>query len=191
VAPAIDYLTSLGVTAINLSFAGVHPEGSAGDPVTAAAIENAQNAGILVVAAMGNSGVSSSSIYPACYPGVLGVGATDNQGAMADFSNTGPCVDVVAPGVAILSTTNPQLDGTTDTRYARHSGTSMSASHVAGTASLVKAFDPTLRGTEIADRITGSATDLGPPGRDDQYGYGFLNAECAVNPAAQDCPGRQ
>ncbi len=109
------------------------------------AVQRAQQAGALVIAGVGNDGVSTNSFYPAAYPGVLGVAATDENNAPASFSNSGPVVDVAAPGVGIISTYNPDSpENTTRALYARFSGTSYAAPHVAGVAALVKAKNPDL-----------------------------------------------
>ena len=151
-------------------------------------MQRAQEAGALVIAAAGNNGVNTGSFYPAAYPDVLGVSATGEDNAPAPFSNSGPVVDVAAPGVDIISTYNVNYPGnTTGALYARFSGTSLAAPHVAGVAALVKARRPNLTGQEIAAGIENNATDLGEVGHDDVYGNGLLNARCAVAPNANRC----
>jgi subtilisin/minor extracellular protease Epr len=119
---------------------------------------------------------------------VLGVAATDAENAPASFSNSGPVVDVAAPGVDIISTYNADYpENTTGALYARFSGTSLASPHVAGVAALVSARNPDLTAQEIGIRIQDNATDLGEPGRDDTYGYGLLNARCAVAPKLKRC----
>src|SRR3712207_5791116 len=126
-APAVDWLVDQGVRVINLSFAG--EQEPPGDPVLGAAVQRAQQAGALVIAGVGNDGVSTNSFYPAAYPGVLGVAATDENNAPASFSNSGPVVDVAAPGVDIISTYNADYPvNETGALYAQFSGTSFARS---------------------------------------------------------------
>jgi thermitase len=185
-APAVDWLVGQGVRIINLSF-GAEQE-PPGDPVLGASVQRAQEAGALVIAAAGNDGVNTDSFYPAAYPDVLGVAATDAENAPASFSNSGPVVDVAAPGVGIISTYNADYpENTTRALYASFSGTSLAAPHVAGVAALLKAKNADLTAERIAARITRNATDLGEPARDDTYGYGLLNALCSVAPNSDRC----
>ncbi len=185
-APAVDWLAGQGVQIINLSF-GAQQE-PPGDPVLGVSVQRAQEAGTLVIAGVGNDGISTDSFYPAAYPDVVGVAATDAEDAPASFSNSGPVVDVAAPGVGIISTYNADYpENTTRALYARFGGTSLAAPHVAGVAALVKARRPDLTAQEIAVRIQDNATDLGEPARDDVYGYGLLNARCAVAPSFKRC----
>ncbi len=186
-APALDWLVDQGVRVINLSF-GVEQE-PPGDPVLGAAVQRAQQAGALVIAGVGNDGVSTNSFYPAAYPGVLGVAATDENNAPASFSNSGPVVDVAAPGVGIISTYNPDSpENTTKALYARFpGGTSFAAPHVAGVAALLSAKNPDLTAERITTRIQNRATDRGDQGRDDAYGAGLVNARCTVAPGLEQC----
>jgi subtilisin family serine protease len=156
--------------------------------VLGASVQRAQEAGALVIAAVGNDATTTDSFYPAAYPDVLGVSATDQDSVPASFSNSGPVVDVAAPGVDIISTYNAGYpENTTGALYARFSGTSLAAPHVAGVAALVKTKRPDLTAQELALRIQDNATDLGKPGRDDTYGYGLLSARCAVAPKLDRC----
>jgi subtilisin family serine protease len=151
-------------------------------------VQRAQEAGVLVIAAAGNDGTNTDSFYPAAYPDVLGVSATDQDNAPASFSNLGPVVDVAAPGVGIISTYNADYpENTAGALYARFSGTSLAAPHVAGVAALLKARNANLTAEQIVARIENNATDLGEPARDDSYGFGLLNARCAVAPSSDRC----
>jgi len=137
------------------------------------AIVSAYNAGITIVAAAGNSGGAVS--YPAAYPEVIAVSATDDTNQIASWSSRGPEVDLAAPGVSIYSTYKGQS-------YATLSGTSMAAPHVSGAAALIidtKKCDLNLDGVctpaEVQQRLEQTATDLGAPGKDNLYGAGLVN----------------
>jgi subtilisin family serine protease len=174
------------VKIINLSLGA--PQDPPGDSVLGLAVQRAQEAGVLVIAAAGNDGTNTDSFYPAAYPDVLGVSATDQDNAPAPFSNSGAVVDVAAPGVEIVSTYNADYpENTTGALYASFSGTSLAAPHVSGVAALLKARNADLTAEQIVARIENNATDLGEPARDDSYGFGLLNARCAVAPSSDRC----
>ena len=186
-APAIDWLSqTMGVKIINLSFGRIFSDGT-NDPVLGEAIQRAQDAGALVVASAGNAGEQTDDHYPACFDRVLGVGALNEVGTKADFSNTGPCVDLVAPGERVLTTFDENDSFFSLGRYALVTGTSFSSPQVAGTAALIKAKNTSLTADQIATRLQSKATDKGDPGRDDTYGYGLLNARCSVSPSKNGC----
>ena len=140
------------------------------------ACSQAYDSGILLVAAAGNDGnrrgTGDSVDYPGAYSSVIAVAATDSKDKRASFSSTGPAVELAAPGVNILST---YQDGLTSL-----SGTSMACPHVAGTAALVLAANPSFTNGNIRNRLAKTATDLGTRGRDKLYGYGLVNAKAAA-----------
>ena len=144
------------------------------------AVIAANAAGVVIVAAAGNSG--SALLYPAAYPETIAVGATDITDSIAPFSNRGTGLDLVAPGVDIFSTYKGSA-------YATLTGTSMASPHVAGTAALVLstpvgASDVNFNGrwdpAEVFSKLISTATDLGPTGFDTDSGYGLVNAAAAV-----------
>jgi len=100
--------------------------------------------------------------------GVLAVGSTDRNHKHASFSVVDKRVDICAPGKDIV-TAEPK------NRYANVDGTSVSAPIVSGAVALVRAKFPNLSGPEVIHRLEATADDIGPPGRDDQCGYGELN----------------
>ncbi|HZT45721.1 MAG TPA: S8 family serine peptidase [Gaiellaceae bacterium] len=159
---------------ISLSFGGV-----AQDPQLEDAILTAFHNGCLVVAAAGNGGELGGPIpFPAAWPHVLTVGATDRSDTIASFSSTGQAVDLVAPGVdmvgAVPLTRNP-------TGYAEGlAGTSFAAPLVAAAAAWVWTERPSLTVTELADVLRRSARDLGPSGFDPSYGFGILDVPAAL-----------
>jgi len=151
---------------------------------SADATRAAVRAGLLLVAAAGNSGEANPQ-WPARFAReawannqIIVVGAVDAQNRLAAFSNragdTAPWY-LVAPGVDILSA---HLDG----RYVALSGTSMATPVVSGAAALVKQLWPYLRAEQIAAILLVTATDLGAPGIDPVYGRGLLNLEKALQP---------
>lgn len=133
--------------------------------------EAAVQSGALIVAAAGNS--ADAVGFPAAYPGVLSVGATDSGGLLARFSNHDASMGVTAPGVGILST----MPGNT---YAKMSGTSMAAPFVAGVAALVWSRHPDWNAQQVKEQIERTATDRGAPGVDPTYGHGEVNVMRAL-----------
>lgn len=130
-----------------------------------------------LVAAAGNDG-DFTKRYPASWAYVIGVGASNQSGSLASFSNRGPAVDLVAPGVDVWSTypgggLRPL------------SGTSMASPQVAGAAALLHSRG--LNVDQVRYRLFSQAEDRGPAGRDNYWGHGFLNAKCAVNPNERGC----
>jgi hypothetical protein len=131
----------------------------------------AYNAGLLLVAAAGNS--SGAVSYPAAYSSVIAVSAIDAGGQLASFSNWGPEIELAAPGVDIYSTY--EAGG-----YATLSGTSMACPHVAGVAALVWSA-PGLgcsSAAAVRARLRQTARDLGLAST--QQGYGLVDAAAAV-----------
>jgi subtilisin family serine protease len=111
-------------------------------------------AGVPVVVAAGNSAVDACTISPARVADALTVGASDPRtDARAPFSNSGPCLDLFAPGVGIRSAV-----AAGDTAFATYSGTSMAAPHVAGAAALVLEGAPSASPAQVAARLVGEAT---------------------------------
>ena len=133
--------------------------------------EAAVMSGALVVAAAGNS--ADGLGFPAAYPGVLSVGATDSGGGLAKFSNHDASMGVTAPGVGILST----VPGDT---YAKFSGTSMAAPYVAGVAALVWSKHPDWTAEQVKDQIERTAKDMGAPGVDPMFGHGEIDVTRAL-----------
>jgi subtilisin family serine protease len=164
VAKAIRYAVSNGAHIINLSLGF-----SAADNHVRAAIDYATSQGVIVVAASGNAG-SGEPQYPAAYPNVIGVGATDLNDIKATFSNYGSDVFVTAPGVDII-TAYPG-------GWAVVSGTSFSSAFVAAEAALIRVQ----RSTGIRDVIGGSAVNINSlnPSYAGQLGYGRINLLAAV-----------
>src|SRR5262245_1959131 len=153
--------------------------GSSSDPGTLvkAAFDNSYAAGVLHIAAAGNSGTFTGKNdtvgYPAKYDSVVAVAATNSSDTRASWSSTGPKVEVSAPGVGINST---KLGG----GYVVYSGTSMASPHVAGVAALVLGTGAPLTNAQVRAILSSTAQDLGAAGRDSLYGFGLVNAVAAV-----------
>lgn len=187
VADALVYATDNGAKIANMSFGG--PASS----TLQNGVNYAYSRGVTLVAAAGNTDpVTGTAVtYPAAYPNVIAVGATDCNNARASYSNFGPELDLMAPGgdaVNCPGGTSPfdeilsaSWSPNGGTGYYIGSGTSFSAPHVSGLAVLLIA-----RGivgpANIQNRLQSTATNLGSPGWDALTGWGLVNAAAAVGP---------
>jgi len=166
VAAGIVWAADNGAQVINLSLGG-----SSSSATLQNAVDYAYGKGLVIVAASGNSG-SNFVLYPARYPHVIAVAATDSSNARASFSNYGPEVDLSAPGVSIYSTV---IGG-----YGYNSGTSMSAPFVSGLAAVLRGLPGNASPDAIEAEMESSALDLGSAGRDDFYGAGLIQMDAAI-----------
>jgi serine protease len=199
IAKGIRYAAERGANVINLSFEFGASITSAGEiPKIAAAVRHARRKGAVIVAAAGNT-ASGRIAYPAALPGVISVGAVTEHGCLADYSNTGRGLDLVAPGGGDTAFDSGcellpgrpvlQLAFTRRNRTFRYpsnyEGTSMAAPHVAAAAALVIAsgvLGPKPTAKQVEARLKATARDLGAPGPDPQYGAGMLDAGAATAP---------
>ena len=172
---AIYRAISLNVDVINLSLGG--PDAGSG---LQTAIDDALANDIVVIAAAGNSGAAAPS-FPAAFPGVVSVGATDAAGHVAYFSTHGGWVTLAAPGIDVVSTA---LAPGTTAAVDKRSGTSFSSPIVAGVAALLREEHPTWSSDQIVSQLIRTATDAGPAGVDDAYGWGIVNAAAALGVGA-------
>jgi serine protease len=189
VAEGIDFATNFSdgtrrVKVINLSLGG--PSAS---ETARRAIQRALAAGIVVVAASGNDGTAGVN-FPAAFPDVIGVGATDFRKQRAVYSNYGPELSVVAPGgdvdrddnndgdpdgilqqtLVVESVAAGRFD---DFAYYYFDGTSSATPHVSAMAALLVSqgiTDP----KAVRKAIESTAEDLGSAGKDDEHGYGLI-----------------
>jgi subtilisin family serine protease len=174
-----------GRSVINLSLGG-----PGADAAIEAAVKAAVAGGSLVVAASGNDGERGSPIsYPAAFPHVLTVAATQPDGAVAPWSSTSRFVDLAAPGAEIPVATIDTQAGTQT--WALADGTSFAAPIVSGAAAWIWTVRPTLDAGQLAELLRGSARDIGPPGRDTASGFGLLDVPAALTRPAPTRDGSE
>jgi subtilisin family serine protease len=175
-------LKRFGAKVINMSY------GSPGQCVSEnIAIQQAIGEGVIIVAAAGNDFEEGNlPQFPAAYPHVLSVAATNIEGGSAWFSNANFAIDVSAPGVGVpvaVPVAYDVEDGVRDgTTFAN--GTSFAAPMVAGAAAWLAVARPALDGTQLADVIRYSSRDLGRSGWDPDFGYGIIDIGAALDEPA-------
>lgn len=195
----IEYAVKNGAKIINLSFTGFDD-----DPRLEIAIKAANDAGVLIVAAVGNTeggglNVDEKPIYPACdghglaTNGIIGVAATDNNDAKSIFSNYGAtCTDLSAPGQDILGAVyqnDAWLPFAKGYYQKGWSGTSMAAPMVAGAAALVESKHPALTPAQVKNILRLSVDPVHETGiAAGKMGAGRLNVANAVLLAGQLYP---
>ncbi|MFC5066501.1 S8 family serine peptidase [Flaviflagellibacter deserti] len=167
---AIDMLVERNVDVINLSLAGPPNQ------LLKEAIDRAIGRGIPVVAAVGNDGPGAPPKYPAGYPAVVAVTATDQNLSVYRSANRGDYIDFSAPTISAAG--------------AAFHGTSFAAPVVSAALAVIKRGQPTLMPAEAEALLERNAIDLGVPGRDAVYGWGFLQAEgiCGLSPEHSPVP---
>ncbi|MFD5399616.1 S8 family serine peptidase [Streptomyces sp. NPDC127097] len=171
-AEPLRYAVDHGAKVVNMSFE-VYSETS---PAEKAAVEYARKHDVLVVAASGNSG-SSTPRLPSAVPGILAVGAVDIDLKVWKFSNYGPHIKLLAPGLHIRS-------AGVETPYRLANGTSDSTAYVSAAAALLRSKFPDLTAGQIANRLVKTAglpDDMkGKKLPDPHYGYGFIRPSKAL-----------
>ncbi|MEU8245444.1 S8 family serine peptidase [Nonomuraea sp. NPDC048916] len=180
VARGIRYAVDQGAHVINMSISK-----ELATREERAAIRYAISKGVVLVAAAGNDGArrpgragAAPYSYPAAFPGVVSVGATDRRLRRATFSNWNSSVLVSAPGVDIMGA------GPGD-EYWVGRGTSQATALVSGVAALIKARYPDMSPPLVAQAMTASATDRPPGGYDTGTGFGVVNAAKALTEAGR------
>jgi thermitase len=164
-----------GVKVISMSLGG-------GESATLrTAVQQAAARGVLMIAAAGNDGDATLN-YPAAYPEVVSVAATDHDDQRASFSNANSDVEIAAPGDAVQST---YLGGS----YTSLSGTSMATPHVSGVAALLFGRTPGATAAQVRSSLTAAVDDLGPAGRDTSFGFGRVNLCKAMGGSCTYTPG--
>jgi subtilisin family serine protease len=163
----LEWAAKQNANIVNLSFAGP------ADPALQVMLAAARAKGIVLIAAAGNAGPRSRPLYPAADPNVIAVTATDPDDRLFDRANRGSHIAVAAPGVNILV-------AAPDGGYQTTSGTSVAAAEVSGVVALLLERNRKLDPAEVRRLLTSTARDLGPPGPDDQFGAGLVDAYAAL-----------
>ena len=171
----IDYAVEQGADVINLSLSGEYSE------TLEAAVEKATKQGVVVVAAAGNGGGSADASYPAALPNVISVGSITDKDQVYSGSNSGSTLDIVAPGVNILSATTKYGElGSEGGFYGTGTGTSYATPHVAAVVALYKLQNSEASAAEVQQVLESTATDLNTEGWDAKTGYGKVNAAAVL-----------
>ncbi|RUT87854.1 MULTISPECIES: S8 family serine peptidase [unclassified Mesorhizobium] len=164
---ALDWAAEQDVRIINMSFVGPKND------LLGVACRNARALGMVLVAAAGNNGPKAPYGYPAAFDGVIAVTATDAKDGLMPQANRGAYVFISAPGVEMVAPSGGGSDVVT--------GTSFAAAIVSGAiANLIHAA-PDRSADDIEKALAATARDLGPKGRDDDFGYGLLDIKAAAS----------
>ena len=159
---ALDWMAKNDVKLVNISLAG--PK----NKTLEKAIKRAADKGMIIVAAVGNDGVSASPRYPAAFDEVIAATAVNKDGHIYEAAVRGEHVDLSAPGVSIY------VPGKDSGRYV--SGTSIAAPFV---TAMIASHSQNVDGQTVQDvmaNLMGSTQDLGEDGRDPVYGLGLIKA---------------
>ena len=181
---------------VNLSLGSPDEQG----PIANLAIQELVSGNALVVAAAGNGirggceGRFGGVNWPANMDEVMAVGsvnfASDRSASeRSAFSDYGPEIELMAPG-SLLDCTTGVISAVPNGRWALKAGTSMATPLVAGAAATVWSANPRLSASDLRRILHESALDLGPAGRDIEYGYGLLDMEAALRMAVSGQWGR-
>jgi hypothetical protein len=163
---ALDWAAEQDVRIINMSFVGPKND------LLGVACRNARALGMVLVAAAGNNGPKAPYGYPAAFDGVIAVTATDAKDGLMPQANRGAYVFISAPGVEMVAPSGAGSDVVT--------GTSFAAAIVSGAiANLIHAA-PDRSADDIEKSLAATARDLGPKGRDNDFGYGLLDIKAAA-----------
>ncbi len=184
---AVQNKDKYGIEVLNLSLGS--SASSDGTDTTSEAVNNAVDAGLVVMVAAGNSGPETYTVgSPGAAEKAITVGAAADPGEggyfLADFSSRGYTADerikpdIVGPGYNI---TAPEAN--TGNGYIEHSGTSMATPFTAGTALLLLDANPSLTPAQLESHLTETAEDWGPAGKDIDYGHGLLDGYEAIESA--------
>ncbi len=183
----ITFAADHGAEVINMSLGG-----ASGSTALQSAVTYAHNAGVTIVCAAGNAG-SSAPQYPAAYTDCISVSAVRYDRTYPSYSSYGSTIDICAPGgdVSVDQNGDGYPDGVLQqthdgTNYGTfgyyfYDGTSMACPHVAGVAALlISKAGGSMTPDAVRAALQNTATDLGPAGWDQHYGYGEVNASAAL-----------
>ncbi|WP_093609040.1 type VII secretion-associated serine protease mycosin [Streptomyces indicus] len=177
-ADGIRWAADHGADVINMSL-GDDSESAHADAREDAAVQYALSKGVVVVASAGNGGEKGDHIsYPAAYPGVIAVTAVDRYGARASFSTRRWYATVSAPGDDIV------MAGP-DREYYKGWGTSAAAAFASGVVALIRSAHPDLDPAQVKRLVETTAEDSPAGGRDDSFGYGFIDPVAAIEAGAE------
>jgi hypothetical protein len=171
---ALDWLAREQVEVINISLAGPP------NRLLEAVLNRVHERGIPVLAAAGNAGPASAPLYPAAYESVVAITAVEADGRVFRLANRGDYLDLAAPGVNIR---HAEAGGS----YVVSSGTSFAVPFATVAVARLHASEP---GTAVLESLYRSAYDLGPPGKDDIYGYGLLDPAANLLPPVNELAAR-
>lgn len=199
---AVLYAAENGASVVNNSWSCGTPCPS--NPLAEDVLELVEALGTVVVTSAGNASSDVAFLSPENGPRVITVGAIGEDSSLADFSNRGWLVDVVAPGggpntpfsvpVARRNILSLLARGTNELEsrfivadaYLRLAGTSMAAPHVAGAVAILRGDRPGLTPADVRLLVRSSARDLGSPGQDPEFGAGLLDIAALVDEPAPD-----
>ncbi len=169
-AKGLDLAIEKKAAIVNMSLGG---PGGVEDKLLKRMVDTAVGRGIVVVAAAGNDGPQGKPGFPAALPNVVAVTAVDSKELLYAFATQGNFIALAAPGVEILSTSPGG-------KFLVSSGTSLAAAYVSGAAALALEQQPGLAPQALETLLERTAKDLGPPGKDPQFGNGLVDACRAV-----------
>jgi subtilisin family serine protease len=164
---AIEWAVENKANVLNLSFVG--PK----DETLHLALRSASARRVIAVAAAGNNGPKAAPAYPAAYPEVIAVTAVDAKDQRYAKANRGSYITFAAPGVDVLA---PVEKG----KHSFLSGTSFATAYVSGIVALLLERNRDLDTGAVVDLMTAGAEDLGPQGRDEDFGLGRVNAYASL-----------
>jgi subtilisin family serine protease len=167
---ALGWLVQEQVPVINISLVG--PRNAALEAVIGSLIRS----GYVIVAAVGNDGPAAPPLYPASYPGVVGVTGVDAHRHVLIEAARGPQVMFAAPGADVAA-------ASMDHGYTSVRGTSFAAPFVAALLAAGIVAPNSAAAAAAIEALTKTAVDLGSPGRDLTYGFGLVGADYRIDPA--------